>query len=321
MIFSKRSGLAVIPTYDQLFYPVMQLLKNGESKRTQELYVELIEYLKLDREEVEKQRSKSGKVILYDRLSWARTYLVKAGVIESVKRGVVRITDEGVQFLNNLKRPVITNEDLRQYDSFEAFRYPHSDTNDRQSVADKGFSHEEELISDQTPEEQIEESFYLYKEQVKEELLERILANHPRFFEYLVVELIVAMGYGGSSEEAGETLQYSNDGGIDGIIKEDVLGLDHIYLQAKRWKDVVTRPEIQRFSGSLDGQRAKKGIFITTSKFSQGAIDYVQQIDKKIILLDGEQLTEYMYRYNIGVSTTRKIILKQIDTDFFIDSM
>lgn len=170
---------------------------------------------------------------------------------------------------------------------------------------------------ERTPLEEIESNYKILKEEAKGDLLDKVKNGTPLFFEKLVVELLVAMGYGGSMKDAGQAIGRSGDEGIDGIIKEDILGLDMIYLQAKRWENTVTRPEIQKFVGSLHGQQASKGVFITTSSFSDGAKEYVQKIDKKVILIDGEELTEYMFTYNIGVNHEVTFIIKKVDEDYF----
>ena len=297
----------MIPKYDEMMYPFLLAIRDGEEYALKDVRRQVQIYFQLSDETVENTRLKSGQKVFHDRVSWARTYLLKAGLIRAVRRGVVQMTEEGERILEDSSIRTLTNEDLMQYASFREFV----------GVEKEAVVKEEALPMAETPEEQIAESFDAYKEQVKTELLEYVKEQDPYFFEQLVVELIVAMGYGGTVDEAGRTLSRSHDEGIDGIIKEDVLGLDHIYLQAKRWEQVVHRPEVQKFSGSLDGQRARKGIFITTSSFSSGAEEYVRSIDKKIILIDGDQLTELMYRYGVGVSTVETIELKRIDFDFF----
>ncbi|MBT2667571.1 restriction endonuclease [Bacillus sp. ISL-4] len=176
-----------------------------------------------------------------------------------------------------------------------------------------------ENTEDKTPLELIGENYNILKNEIQDLLLEKILSCSPIFFERLIVDLIVAMGYGGSVKDAGRAIGKSGDEGIDGIIKEDVLGLDMIYLQAKRWKkdSTVSRPDIQTFVGSLVGKQASKGIFITTAKFTQGAIDYANSIDKRVILIDGNQLTDLMFKYNVGVSNEEVFVTKKIDLDFF----
>lgn len=175
----------------------------------------------------------------------------------------------------------------------------------------------EDTTDNKTPEEQVEAGYQSIKNSLKQELLEKLKLVHPAFFEKIVVELLVKMGYGGTIAEAGKATKYSNDEGIDGIIKEDKLGLDVIYIQAKRWEGIVSRPEIQKFVGALAGQRAKKGVFITTSGFSKEAISYASQMDAKIVLIDGEQLAQYMIDYNLGVSIQNTYEIKRIDSDYF----
>lgn len=202
----------------------------------------------------------------------------------------------------------IDNAFLMQYSEFRQFK-------------NKGNDQKELVVSpiaiERTPLEEIERNYKVLKEEAKEDLLEKVKSGTPLFFEKLVVDLLVAMGYGGSMKDAGQAIGRSGDEGIDGIIKEDVLGLDMIYLQAKRWENTVTRPEIQKFDNSLDGQRARKGVFITTSSFSDSAKDFVRMIDKKIILIDGDTLMEYMFTYNIGVSHEETFVIKKVDEDYF----
>ena len=169
----------------------------------------------------------------------------------------------------------------------------------------------------QTPEEQIEYGFQKITSSLLIEILNKLKSVHPSFFEKIVIELLVKMGYGGSIAEAGKATRYTNDEGIDGIIKEDKLGLDVIYIQAKRWEGTVSRPEIQKFVGALAGQRAKKGVFITTSNFSKEATTYASQMDTKIVLVDGESLAQYMIDYNLGVSVQNTYEIKKIDSDYF----
>ncbi|MGE6101808.1 restriction endonuclease [Aeromonas salmonicida] len=176
------------------------------------------------------------------------------------------------------------------------------------------------MSSQQTPQEQIEQALAVLNSSLADELLGEVLALSPRFFEQLVVDLMVAMGYGGSAQEAGHTTRYSSDGGIDGIIKEDKLGLDSIYLQAKRYTDrTVGRPEIQSFAGALDLYKARKGVFITTSGFSREAREYVGQIEKRIVLIDGDRLTALMIEYGVGVTTRQTLTIKTLDSDYFTD--
>jgi restriction system protein len=244
-------------------------------------------------------------------------------VIENVGRGLFKITDRGQMIL--AKSPATVN--VKYLGAlFPDYRESIGATR-KKSVPKIGFSTSTEgndrflQISDEdyvkTPEELIESGYQKIKKSLEEELLTLLKTVHPSFFERIVVELLVKMGYGGSIAEAGKATKYTNDEGIDGIIKEDKLGLDVIYIQAKRWEGTVPRPEIQKFVGALAGQRAKKGVFITTSNFSKEAISYAGQMDTKIVLIDGEQLAQYMIDYNLGVSVQNTYEIKKLDSDYF----
>lgn len=202
---------------------------------------------------------------------------------------------------------------LRRYEEFVTFKKKKSENNKEENA----FSEDSE--SNLTPEEYIEIGFQKIIDSISEDLINKIKACSPSFFEKLVVDLLVKMGYGGTLKEAGQVLGKSSDGGIDGIIKQDKLGLDVIYIQAKRWENVVGRPEIQKFAGALLGQNAKKGIFVTTSWFTNDALEFVKTLDSKIVLIDGEQLTDLMIEFNLSVSTYKSYELKKIDSDYFIE--
>lgn len=256
----------------------------------------------------------SGGAKLFDnRVGWAKSHMSKAGLLESPRRAVSVITEEGQRvFAENPER--IDLKTLNQFKKYREFRNQHAAT-EEQATAEIQSTDQEE----QTPEEALENAYLKVRGEVEAELLEQTKNNPPEFLEQVVVDLVVRMGYGGSRKDAGEALGRSGDEGIDGIIKEDPLGLDIIYLQAKRWENSVTRPEIQKFAGALQGQRAKKGIFITTSTFSTGALDYVSQIDSKIILIDGARLATLMFNHGIGVASASTYEVKRIDTDYFAD--
>ncbi len=177
-----------------------------------------------------------------------------------------------------------------------------------------------EVQDSQTPEELLENADLQVRRQIESELLTQIMSSPPEFLERVVVDLVVRMGYGGSRKDAGEALGRTGDEGIDGIIKEDPLGLDIIYLQAKRWEGTVGRPEIQKFAGALQGQRARKGIFITTSTFSADALDYTSRIETKIVLIDGLRLSKLMFDHGLGVATVSNYEVKRIDSDYFTDT-
>lgn len=300
-----------IPGYQDFMYPFLKQLEDGNEYKLQELYVLLANHFKLTNEEIEEKLPSGKQTVLVNRVGWARTYLNKAGLIQTIRRGVFRITDEGLKVIRipNLTR--IDRKFLTKYESFNAFiNQPANDEQTAEVAVDE---------EEQTPLELIDYNYNVLKNELQESILEKILDCSPAFFERLIVDLIVAMGYGGSVNDAGRAIGKSGDEGIDGIIKEDVLGLDMIFLQAKRWKveSTVSRPDIQSFVGSLVGKKASKGIFITTAKFSKEARIYADSIDKRVILIDGQQLTDLMFQYNVGVSNEEVYTIKKIDLDFF----
>lgn len=302
-----------IPDYQTLMLPLLQQLENKKEKSLKDLTEILANQFKLTEEE-KSQLLPSGQSFLFaNRVGWARTYLKKAGLIENAKRGVIVITDRGQSVLKQ-KPQRIDNILLKQFPEFIEFQS--IKRNDDYKVV---LTTDVEEISDYlTPQEIIDDSYQKIRRSLAQELLEKIKAMSPVFFERLVVNLLVKMGYGGSVTDAGRATKLTNDEGIDGIIKEDKLGLDFIYIQAKRWTDTsVGRPDVQSFVGALDGKKANKGIFITTSAFAKSAQDYVNAISKKVILIDGQQLAEYMIDYNLGVSTTQTYELKKVDNDYF----
>lgn len=249
-----------------------------------------------------------------NRVYWAFAHMKHAGLLEPVRRGVWHITERGMEVLR--QNPTrIDIKFLSRYPEFNAFRSgSRRERNGQMPTEPQGQQDQE---SQQTPEERLEDGYQRIRLELAQELLARIMGCSPNFFERLVVELAVKMGYGGSRKDAGEAIGRTGDEGIDGIIKEDRLGLDTIYIQAKRWQGTVGRPEIQRFTGALMGQRARKGIFITTSDFSREAREYVSHIDSKIVLIDGEQLAQLMIDHGIGVSVATIYEIKKIDSDYF----
>jgi restriction system protein len=254
----------------------------------------------------------SGQQALFDnRVAWAKTYLKKAGLLDTPKRGVVVITPEGQNILRqNLN--FIDTKFLRKYPSFLEFQ--NASRNEEEEV-----SPNPEELNSQTPEENLEIAYLRIRKSLAQELIKRVLDLSPSFFERLVVELLVKMGYGGSIKDAGKAIGKSGDEGIDGTIKEDKLGLDIIYIQAKRWQpgNVIGRPELQKFVGALAGQGAKKGIFITTSTFTKEALEYSPKNEAKIVLIDGGQLAQFMIDHNIGVATQQTYEIKKLDNDYF----
>ncbi|MCA1026582.1 restriction endonuclease [Cytobacillus kochii] len=297
-----------IPGYQDFMYPFLQQLKDGKEHRLQDLYRELADYFNLDEEAMAETLPNGKQTVLVNRVGWARTYLSKAGLIKVVRRAVFVITDEGLNILKDPNVNQLNRKFLTRYASFNEFiNQANKDNNDEKNAEQK------------TPLELMDENFHILKKDLEDALLEKILDCSPAFFERLIVQLLVAMGYGGSVQDAGEAIGKSGDEGIDGIIKEDILGLEMIYLQAKRWRKEgsIGRPEIQSFVGSLVGKQAAKGIFITTAKFSQTAYDYAQSIDKRVILIDGAQLTDLMFKFNVGTTEEEVFVTKRLDLDFF----
>lgn len=246
-----------------------------------------------------------------NRISWVLTYFKKSLLLKSTGRGKVVITARGKELLDENPKTIRTKELLR-YPEFVEFQRRNRPT------AKLGSENIEEVtLEQQTPEEALETSYLTLRRNLEAELLDRLKSCTPQFFESLVVDLLVSMGYGGSRKDAGQAIGQSGDGGIDGIIKEDRLGLDVVYIQAKRWENVIGRPMVQAFAGSLEGQRARKGVLITTSRFTEDAKKYVTNIEKKIVLIDGELLAQYMIDFNIGVTEIVSYIVKKVDLDYF----
>lgn len=263
----------------------------------------------------------SGTAPLFDnRVGWARTYLKQAGLLESMRRGYFRITPRGKATLASGPKHIDTTL-LLQFEEFRAFRARRKEVGETsisdQSGAVVATPAEVDLLPQQTPEDMLASAYRRLRGDLELELLDQVKQASLAFFERLVIDLLVSMGYGGSRQDAGRAIGKSGDGGIPGIIKEDKLGLDVIYVQAKRWEGTVGRPEIQKFAGALQGQRANKGVFITTSSYSREAIEYAGVISSKIILVDGQQLTALMIDHNVGVSTVGMYELKRMDNDYF----
>jgi restriction system protein len=293
--------------------PLLNIMRNGEDHSHGEVSDALAAQFKLNDAE-RRELLPSGRQARFDnRVAWARAYLKKAGIIENTRRGVFHITKRGLKLLeSNPSR--IDIKLLSQYPEIQEWRGKNSREYDE--TENKGCTNGD-TIEKQTPEESLEASYQELRRSLANDLIERIMKCPPKFFEGLVVDLLVKMGYGGSRIDAGQAIGQSGDGGIDGIIKEDRLGLDVVYVQAKRWNGTVGRPLVQAFAGSLDGQRARKGIMITTSQFSQDARDYVDRIEKKIVLIDGEHLAQLMIDHSIGVSEVVNYTVKRVDLDYF----
>lgn len=298
-----------IPDYQTLMLPLLKLASDSKEYTIHEAVEILSQQFNLSKEEREKMLHSGQQTVIFNRIAWAKTYMKKAGLLEIPNRGKFKITQRGLEVLssNPLK---INNKLLSRFEEFVEFK-----TRKKEKIE----STKDEHLENETPEEAFESAYENLKAELISDLIQNLKNCPPPLFEKIVIEVLVKMGYGGSIKDAGKAVGRSGDEGIDGIIKEDRLGLDIIYVQAKRWENIVGRPEIQKFAGALQGQRAKKGVFITTSNFSKEAIEFVSKIDSKIILLDGIKLAEYMIDFNVGVSITSTYELKKIDTDYFIE--
>jgi restriction system protein len=288
--------------------PLLQFFADGEIhqiyKQTEE---PLSKIFNLTEDEVLQTYSISNQSkIFLDRIGWARTFLKKAYLLEQTERAKYKITQRGLDLLAT-KPAEINVKTLKQYSDFW----------DKNSKKAKLEIQNQNLESDnlQTPDELVENSYLEIREQLKSEIKDKILSCSPQFFEKLVLELLVKMGYGGDLEEAAEVTRYSGDGGIDGIIKEDRLGLDKIYIQAKRWQGNVGRDELQKFVGAMSG--TQKGVFITTSDFNRNALEYIKTRPEKIVLVNGDILTNLMIDYDLGVDLKKAYLIKKVDNDYF----
>lgn len=304
-----------IPKYNAIILPLLQYAADGKDHHIRDAIASLISVFNLTEEEATALMRTGNQTIFANRAHWANSYLKKAGLLESVGRGIFRITQRGLDVLAT-NPSVLTENELLQFEEFRAFVT-------RTQPADNGHSVKvEEVISDveEVPKEQMQFLNRRIRDELADELLDYVLDVSPAFFEKLVVDLLLAMGYGGSLPDAGEVLGRSHDGGIDGRIHEDKLGLSTIYLQAKRWDkgQSIGRKEIQAFVGSLMGQSATKGVFITTSYFTEQAKSYVLGLPSvKVILIDGLKLAQLMIEYNIGVAIEQTIVIKRVDSDYF----
>ncbi len=298
------------PDFQTIMLPLLQLSSDDNVHYIHDAVNQLADDFELTEEERTKLLPSGQQPIFYNRVGWSRTYLKKAGLLEDPKRGYFQITDRGREILED--NPLrIDMKFLRQFPEYIEFRETVRETTDEVV--------QEEDLEGLTPEEALENAYQRIRNDLSEELLSYVISSTPGFFEKLVVELLVKMGYGGSQREAARAVGQSGDDGIDGIIDEDRLGLDTIYVQAKKWNKSTSigRPEIQKFVGALQGQRAKKGIFITTTTFSKEAREYASNIDTKVVLIDGSRLTDLMIDYGVGVSTRTQYELKDLDTDYF----
>lgn len=304
-----------IPDYQALMLPVLRMAATGETG-VPETAKAIADDLRLTMEEREQLQPSGHQRLLNNRIHWAKTYLIKAGLLEAPARGRFIASEAGKALLAT-NPATVDLQTLKRYPAFLAFY-----SADRSVTSPSGAPEAEAAANaTATPEEQIDAAHAVLHAALKADLLQRILAQTPTFFEGVIVDLLVAMGYGGTHENAARRLGRTGDGGIDGVIDEDRLGLDRIYVQAKRYdpKSSVGRPEIQGFVGSLVGNAANKGVFVTTSTFSAPAIDYARHLPQRVILIDGEKLADLMIEHGVGVRVARTVEVKRVDEDFFLD--
>ncbi|MCL2918282.1 restriction endonuclease [Shewanella litorisediminis] len=304
-----------IPSYEEMMPAVLKVLADGQLKSLRQITAEAAAVYGISDEQLALTLPSGKQTYVYNRVGWAKEYLVKAMLLEQPSRGVCRITERGLVALHSGHK--VNNQYLSQFDEFVQYKQMSNQTTSQSLKAKPPETVDDSTL---TPSEQISKAFAALNSALADELLEQIHSLSPKFFEQLVVDLMLAMGYGGSQKDAGQATQYSNDGGIDGILKEDKLGLDSIYLQAKRYRDnTIGRPDIQAFAGALDMHRARKGVFITTSSFSKDAREFVSMIEKRIVLIDGRELAALMIEHNVGVSTRELYAVKAIDSDYFAE--
>ena len=301
-----------IPDFQSIMLPLLKLYASEDEHSTKDTIESLAQHFNLTEDELVELLPSRTQRVFNNRVYWALAYLKMASLLESTKRAHYKITNNGIKLLQS-NPPIVNIKLLKTIPEFIGHT--------KLFKKDKANNSEEiEIDSDNeslTPEENLEYSYQKINKSLAQELLSRVKKMSPSFFEKLVIELLVKMGYGGSIKDAGKAIGKSGDEGIDGIIKEDKLGLDIIYVQAKRWEGGVGRPELHKFVGALAGQGAKKGIFITTSYFSKDALDYTPKNETKIVLVDGDQLSKYMIDFDLAVSTVSNYQVKKIDLDYF----
>lgn len=299
--------------------PVIRVLADNEPKHRTQLSDMMADHFGLSAEEREHLLPSGKATIIKSRTGWALTYLKQAAIVASPKRGWYTLTQRGKDVLASNPKHV-DSAYLQKFPEFLEFRARSRTDSDESTKTAPAAPKAPVATPGLDPEEALEDAYLRLRAEVEAELLETVKAGSPQFFERLVIDLLVQMGYGGSREEAARAVGRSGDGGIDGVIDEDRLGLDVIYVQAKRWEGSVGRPEIQKFAGALQGQRAKKGVFITTSHFTKEAEDYAARIESRIVLIDGRRLATLMFDANVGVAPRVSFTVKSIDGDYFEDS-
>lgn len=294
--------------------PLLEIYGDNNEHSTAEIFNLLSTKLKLTDEEKNELLPSGKQTKFRNRISWATIYLMKSGLLTRQSEGKYKITPRGSEVLTE-KPQKINMKFLEKFPEYLEFKQFKNEKPNESSVDTKS-------VETATPQELLESSYLELRRKLSHDLLERVKQSSPEFFERLVIDLLLKLGYGGSREDAGQAIGRSGDDGIDGIIKEDKLGLDVVHIQAKRWQNtVVGRPDIQAFVGSLEGQRSKKGVFITTSKFSAEAHEYIKRIEKKIVLIDGEQLSQLMIDNGVGVAEESRYIINRLDEDYFIEDI
>lgn len=307
-----------VPDYQSVMLPLLEFAQEQKEEiSTDGAVEELSVRLGLSEDDLKEMLPSGVQRTFANRVGWASTYMKKAGLLETTRRGYYRITSRGQELLQ--KKPKTINVKLlKDYPEFVDFQRLKGTRRGEKTTA----SREPMDLATATPSEALENAYENLRDELAGELLARLKRSTPSFFERIVVDLLVTMGYGGSRADAGKAIGKSGDGGIDGIIKEDKLGLDVVYIQAKRWdNNPVGRPDVMQFAGALQAQKATKGIFITTSRFTDDARTYVSQIGSKIVLIDGERLSDLMIDHDVGVSTLSLYPVKKIDADYFDESM
>jgi restriction system protein len=300
-----------IPDFQSIMLPHLKVAGDGKEHSISEYIDKLVFHFSLTEQEINQLAPSGKQTTFYNRVAWARLYLSKSGLLEMSRRSFYRITEQGKQVLSS--NPVrIDMKYLQQFPGYVEFK---KGASERKTQPTSGDSPKE--TERKTPEEILEDAFQEIHFTLAQELLTLVKQSTPAFFERLVVELLVKMGYGGSWQEAARAVGQAGDEGIDGIIDQDRLGLDTIYIQAKKWENVVSRPEIQKFAGALEGKRSRKGVYITTSRFSNEAKNYVSTINSKIVLIDGQRLAELMIDFGIGVTEVTSYSVKRVDSDYF----
>lgn len=299
-----------VPKFEEFLYPFLSFIKDKDLS-TKEMKKALVEHFKLTEEDCALMTKNGTSTQVSDRINWVRQYLRRALFVDLPHKGVYRITERGKEYLKT--HTSLVKKDLMAYSEFSNYA---NGTTAETTAAPVSVIEDAQVL---TPTEQLEQAFDNINRDLAEDLLQKVMEQTPRFFEFLVVDLLKKMGYGGSFDDSAKVTPYVHDDGIDGIIYEDKLGLDKIYIQAKKYNadNIVGKPQIQQFAGALDEQKASKGVFITTSNYSKDAREYVDKLSKKIVLINGRELSCYMIDCNVGVSTKKVYEVKRIDSDYF----